>query len=212
MVSLDMNKELTIIGIVILVIGIIVFATGTYVYSVQSSNIQQCQLLTGELGQFLDPEVSDVCRTASSSIMMSLIAVIAGIVMIVIGGVLSAIGAIRRSSVQVAPKTTQQGQIIDSQIHPGEKDGHVVSDENENQTQSTNSDNLSVADELSKLLALKEKGVLSDEEFVRLKKNLLILKKRVIQARVDGSPRTNRLVFPTFSNKYLISLNYKNSV
>ena len=173
MVSLDMNKELIIIGIVILVIGIIVFATGTYVYSVQSSNIQQCQLLTGELGQFLDPEVSDVCRTASSSIMMSLIAVIAGIVMIVIGGVLSAIGAIRRSSVQVAPKTTQQGQVIDSQIHPGEKDGHVVRDENENQSRSAKSDNLSVADELSKLLALKEKGVLSDEEFARLKKNLL---------------------------------------
>ena len=104
--------------------------------------------------------------------MMSLIAVIAGIVMIVIGGVLSAIGAIRRSSMQV-PKTTQQAQVIDSQIHPGEKDGHVVRDENENQSQSAKSDNLSVADELSKLLALKEKGVLSDEEFVRLKKNLL---------------------------------------
>jgi predicted Zn-dependent peptidase len=32
---------------------------------------------------------------------------------------------------------------------------------------------LSVADELSKLLALKEKGVLTEEEFARLKKNLL---------------------------------------
>jgi uncharacterized membrane protein len=172
-VSLDMNKELTIIGIVIVVIGIIVFATATYVYSVQSYNVQQCQLFTGELEQFLDPEVSEVCRTASASITVSLIAVIVGIVMIVIGGVLSAIGAIRRSSMQVAPKTTQQGQVIDSQIHPGEKGGHVVRDENENQSQSAKSDNLSVADELSKLSALKEKGVLTEEEFARLKKNLL---------------------------------------
>jgi hypothetical protein len=93
--------------------------------------------------------------------------------MIVIGGVLSAIGAIRRSSVQVAPNATQQGQIIGSQIHPREKDGHVIRDENENQSQSAKSDNLSLADELSKLLALKEKGVLSDEEFASLKKNLL---------------------------------------
>jgi predicted Zn-dependent peptidase len=30
-----------------------------------------------------------------------------------------------------------------------------------------------VADELSKLLALKEKGVLTEEEFARLKKNLI---------------------------------------
>ncbi|MGH9976774.1 MAG: hypothetical protein ACRD8Z_13215 [Nitrososphaeraceae archaeon] len=50
MVSLDMIKGLTIIGIAILVIGIVVFATGTYVYSVQSSNVQQCQSITGELG------------------------------------------------------------------------------------------------------------------------------------------------------------------
>src|SRR5262245_60860672 len=37
---------------------------------------------TIHLGQILDPEVSEVCRTAPSSIMWSLIAVIAGIVMI----------------------------------------------------------------------------------------------------------------------------------
>jgi hypothetical protein len=63
-----MIKPLTIIGILVGVIGIVVFATGTYVYSVQSSNVQQCQLLNGELEQFLDPEVSEVCRTAPSSI------------------------------------------------------------------------------------------------------------------------------------------------
>jgi uncharacterized membrane protein len=168
-----MNKGLTIVGIAILVIGIVVFATGTYVYSVQSSNVQQCELFTGELGQFLDPEVSEVCRTAPSYIMMSLIAVIAGIVMIVIGGVLSGVGALRKSPSRIAPTTTQSGQEVGSPINSVEKEEHGVIDERENQSPSTKSDIPLVADELSKLLALKEKGVLTDEEFTRLKKNLL---------------------------------------
>ena len=167
-----MNKGLTIVGIAILVIGIVVFATGTYVYSVQSINVQQCELFAGELGQFLDPEVSEVCRTAPSSIMMSLIAVIAGIVMIVIGGVLSGVGALRKSPSRIAPTTTESGQ-VGSPINSVEKEEHGVIDEKENQSPSTKSDIPLVADELSKLLALKEKGVLSDEEFARLKKNLL---------------------------------------
>ena len=61
----------------------------------------------------LDPEVSEVCRTAPSSIMLSLIAVIAGIVMIVSGGVLSGVGALRKSPSQIAP-TTQSGQVDSS--------------------------------------------------------------------------------------------------
>jgi hypothetical protein len=101
-----MIKGLTIIGIVIVVIGIVVFATGTYVNSIQSSNVQQCQLLTGELGQFLDSEVSEVCRTAPLSITMALIAVIAGIVTIVVGGVLSRVGALRKSRTQISPTKT----------------------------------------------------------------------------------------------------------
>jgi hypothetical protein len=153
MVSLDMIKGLTIIGIAIVVIGIIVFETGTYVYSFQSSNVQQCQLLTRELGQFLDPEVSEVCRTAPFSITMSLIAAIAGIVMIVIGGVLFGVGAFRKSTIQIAPTTTQSGQ----EVGPPSvvKDEHGVKDERENPIKS---DIPLVADELSKLLALKEKG------------------------------------------------------
>jgi hypothetical protein len=173
MVSLDMIKPLTIIGIVIVVIGIVVFATGTYVYSVQSSNIQQCQLITEELGQFLDPEISDVCRTAPLSITMSLIAVIAGIVMIVIGGVLSGVGALRKSPTQISPTTTQSGREVGSPINSVEKEVHDGIDEKEIQSLSVKSDIPLVADELSKLLALKEKGVLTEDEFARLKKNLL---------------------------------------
>jgi uncharacterized membrane protein len=168
-----MNKELTIIGIVIVVIGIVLFATGTYVYSVQSSNVRQRRLLTGELGQFLDPEVSEVCRTAPFSMTMSLVSVIAGIVMIVIGGVLSGVGALRKSTTQSAPTTTQSGQVNSSPTYPVEQGEHGVVDEKENQSPSTKSDIPLVADELSKLLALKEKGVLTEEEFSRLKKNLL---------------------------------------
>ena len=168
-----MVNGLTIIGIVILVIGIVVFVTGTYVYSVQSSNVQQCQLFTGELGQFLDPEVSEVCRTAPSSIMLSLIAVIAGIVMIVIGGVLSGMGALRKSPSQIAPTTIQSGQVNSPPIHSLEEKEQGVTDEKETLSPSTKSDIPLVADELSKLLALKEKGVLTEEEFARLKKNLL---------------------------------------
>lgn len=63
--------------------------------------------------------------------------------------------------------------MIGSPIHPGEKEEHGASDENENRPQSAKSDVSSVADELSKLLTLKEKGVLTEDEFVRLKKNLL---------------------------------------
>jgi uncharacterized membrane protein len=174
MVSLDMIKPLTIIGIVIVVIGIVIFATGTYVYSVQSSNVQQCQLITGELGQLLDPEISDVCRTAPISITMSLIAVIAGIVMIVIGGVLSGVGALRKSPTQIAPTTTtQSGQEVGSPMNSVEKKEHDVIDEKEIQSPSVKSDIPFIADELSKLLALKEKGVLTEDEFARLKKNLL---------------------------------------
>ena len=168
-----MITELTIIGIVIAAIGIVVFATGIYVYSVQSSNIEQCQSITEELGQFLDPEVSEVCRTAASSITLSLIAVIAGIVMIVIGGVLSGVGALRKSPSKIAPTTTQSGQVNSSPTHSVEKEEHGVIDEKENQSPSTKSGIPLVADELSKLLALKEKGVLTEEEFARLKKNLL---------------------------------------
>jgi hypothetical protein len=173
MVSLDMIKPLTIIGIVIVVIGIVVFATGTYVYSVQSSNVQQCQLLSGELGQFLDPEISDVCRTAPLSITISLVAVIAGIVMVVIGGVLSVVGALRKSSKQISPTATPSGQEVGTSINPVEQKQHGVTAENENQSPSTKSEIPLVADELSKLVALKEKGVLTEEEFARLKKNLL---------------------------------------
>jgi uncharacterized membrane protein len=168
-----MIKPLTIIGIVIVVIGIVVFATGTYVYSIQSRNIQQCQSLTGELGQFLDPEISDVCRTAPSSIMISLIAVVAGIVMIVIGGVLSVVEALRKSPKQISPTTTQSGQEVDSTLGSVEKEQHDVLNEKENQSSSIKSDIPLVADELSKLVALKEKGALTEEEFARLKKNLL---------------------------------------
>jgi uncharacterized membrane protein len=173
MVSLEMIKPLTIIGIVIVVIGIVVFATGTYVYAVQSSNIQQCQSLTGELGQFLDPEVSEVCRTAPSSITMSLIAVIAGIVMIAIGGVLSFVGALRKSPTQIADTTTQSGQEVGFSINSVEHKQHDVTTEKENQSPSTKSEIPLVADELSKLVELTEKGVLSEEEFARLKKNLI---------------------------------------
>jgi uncharacterized membrane protein len=172
MVSLDMIKPLTIIGIVIVVIGIVVFATGTYVYSVQSSNVQRCQSLTGELGQFLDPEVSEVCRTAPLSITMSLIAVIAGIVMIVIGGVLSFVGVLRKPPTQIADTTTQSGQEVGSSMNSVEQKQHDVRTEKENQFPSTKSEIPLVADELSKLVALKEKGVISEEEFARLKRNL----------------------------------------
>jgi hypothetical protein len=166
-------NRLTIIGIVIGVIGIVVFVTGTYVYSVQSSNIQHCQLLTEELGQFLDPEVREVCQTASLSIMMSLIAVIAGIVMIVIGGVLSGVGALRKSPSRISPTATQSGQEVGSPINSVEKGEHGVIDEKVNQSHSAKPDIPLIADELSKLFALKEKGVLTEEEFARLKKNLL---------------------------------------
>jgi hypothetical protein len=173
-----MITELTIIGIVIAAIGIVVFATGIYVYSVQSSNIEQCQSITEELGQFLDPEVSEVCRTAASSITLSLIAIIAGIVMIVIGGVLSGVGALRKSPSRIATTTTQSGQVKSSPTNTVEQEEeHGVTDEKEYHSLSTKSDIPLVADELSKLLALKEKGVLTEEEFARLKKNLLDGKK-----------------------------------
>lgn len=168
-----MITELTIIGIVIAAIGIVVFATGIYVYSVQSSNIEQCQSITEELGEFLDPEVSEVCRTAPSTITVSLIAVIAGIVMIVIGGVLSGVGALRKSPSQIATTTTQSGQVKSFPTNTIEQEEHGVTDEKENHSPSIKSDIPLVANELSKLLALKEKGVLTEEEFARLKKNLL---------------------------------------
>ena len=168
-----MGKGLTIGGIVILVIGIFVLIFGTYVQGVQSRNVQECQSFSGELGQFFSPENSDICQRAPSLLMMSLIGIVAGIVMIVIGGVLSAVGAIRKSPSQFAPTTTQPGQVIGSPIHPVEKEESGVRDVKENQSPSTKANILSVADELSKLLALKEKGVLTEEEFARLKKDLL---------------------------------------
>jgi len=80
---------------------------------------------------------------------------------------------IRKSPAQIASATTQPGQVIGSPIHPVEKEEYGIKKGDENQTSSAKSDISSVADELSKLLALKEKGVLSDEEFARLKKDLL---------------------------------------
>lgn len=166
-----MGKRLTIGGIIILAVGIIVFGIGINIHSVQSSNVEQCQSFTGELGQFFDSENSDICQRAPSVLMMSLMAIVAGIAMIIIGGILSAVGAIRKSPAQVS--TTQSGQVIGSPIHLVEKEENGVRDKNENQSSSAKSDISSIADELSKLLALKEKGVLSDEEFARLKKDLL---------------------------------------
>lgn len=87
--------------------------------------------------------------------------------------VLSGIGALRKSPSRIAPTATQSGQEVDSPINSVEKVEHGVIDEQENQSLSTKSDIPLVADELSKLLALKEKGVLTEEEFARLKKNLL---------------------------------------
>jgi hypothetical protein len=93
--------------------------------------------------------------------------------MIVIGGVLSGVGALRKSPLQIATTTTQSGQVKNSPTKTVEQEEHGVIDEKENHSSSTKSDISLVADELSKLLALKEKGVLTEEEFARLKKNLL---------------------------------------
>jgi Short C-terminal domain len=105
--------------------------------------------------------------------MMSLIAVLAGIVMIVVGGVLSFVGALRKSPKQISPIRTQSGQEVDSTIGLVGQEKHDVINEEGNQSPSTKSDFPLVADELSKLVALKEKGVLTEEEFACLKKNLL---------------------------------------
>lgn len=88
-----MRIGLTIVGIIIIIIGIIIFVIGFYIQSIQSSNVQQCESFTGELEQFFSSENSDICQRAPSLIMISSIGTIAGIAVIAIGGILSAVGA-----------------------------------------------------------------------------------------------------------------------
>ena len=69
-----------------------------------------------------------------------------------------------------ATTTTQPGEENSLPIDSVEQEEHGVSDEKEIHSSPIKSDITSIADELSKLLALKEKGVLTEEEFARLKK------------------------------------------
>lgn len=70
------HKGLTVGRIVLIALGIFIL----------SNNIQRCQSFTGELGQFLDTDARDVCDGSAAFIVMSLVGIIAGIIMIVIGG------------------------------------------------------------------------------------------------------------------------------
>ena len=164
-----MGTGLIIGGIVLIIIGVFALMYGTYIHGIQSTNIQECRSFTGELSQFFDSESSEICQRAPSIVMISLTAIIAGIVMIVIGGILSAIGVIRRPS--PVGKTARVQVPSDNANRREEKD--KLNGIDNDPGKSSGRDSPSLADELSKFVKLKEQGVLSEEEFARIKKDLL---------------------------------------
>lgn len=87
-----MSKGLAIGGMILPVIGLFALILGTYLNGIVSRTLQECRTFAGELGQFFDRESSETCEAASSYVMSSLLAIIAGIIMIVIGGTLTAVG------------------------------------------------------------------------------------------------------------------------
>jgi hypothetical protein len=168
-----MGKGKIIGGTVLIVIGVLTMSWGTYIQGIQSSNIQQCKSFTGELTQLFDSETSDICQRAPSFVMISWIAMVSGIVLIVIGGVLTAVGVIRKPVQLGAAASIGVSSGERSQVEGDHERHQEELHESDNSRSSYRRDSLSMADELSKLVKLKEEGALSEEEFTRIKKNLL---------------------------------------
>lgn len=106
-------------GIILLVVGLIVTAIGAYFYTIQQQNIEACSTFTGGLGQFFDSENRAICERAPSIAFTSLMVLIVGIIMIIIGGILAGIGFTRKSVQTMAGSVTggeKKGRI--TQIEP----------------------------------------------------------------------------------------------
>ncbi len=84
-------------GVILLVIGIIIAGWGMTINSIQSNNLQQCNSITGELGQSFDPETAEICANAPIYQGMSISAIFIGLVLFAIGIVLVILRAFSRS-------------------------------------------------------------------------------------------------------------------
>ena len=93
-------------GIVLLILGIIIYFISSFVNSVQSNNMQQCNSFTGQLGQSLSQENAEICRGAPAYLSISGTGILLAIIMSIIGIALIIFGVIsgKRKNEYALPK------------------------------------------------------------------------------------------------------------
>ena len=151
-------------GIVLLVVGVIIFGFSSNINSIQSNNIQKCNSLTGQLGQSLSQQNTEICSHAPGLQSFSMSGMLLGGLLALIGVILAIVGAIvgNRKKPQPQqqfqpPPTTPQDTRVDT-------------------TNGSNNDNnptTPIVDELAKLANLKEQGVITESEFLQMKQDLI---------------------------------------
>jgi uncharacterized membrane protein len=82
-------------GIVLLILGVIIFFFSSFINSVQSNNMQQCNSLSGRLGQSLSNEEAQTCSRAPAYQSLGITGILLSVAMVVIGIVLIVVGAVK---------------------------------------------------------------------------------------------------------------------
>jgi uncharacterized membrane protein len=89
------SKGMIVGGIVLLILGVIIYFFSSFVNTVQSNNMRQCNSFTGQLGQSLSEQNAQICSRAPAYESLSGTGILLAIVMSIIGIALIIIGAIR---------------------------------------------------------------------------------------------------------------------
>jgi uncharacterized membrane protein len=158
-------------GIVLLILGVTIYFVSSFVNSVQSNNMQQCNSFTGQLGQSLSQENAEICRGAPVYMSISGTGILLAIIISIIGIALIIIGAIsgRRKKDYAQPKQQYDSLAQDrtrsqtQSLVPSNRHGKPIA-ENKNIGLETD-----LLKELERLGDLKQKGTITEEEFQKLK-------------------------------------------
>ena len=89
-------------GVVLLIFGVIIFFFSSYISSVQSNNMQQCNSFSGQLSQTLSQENAQICNRAPAYQSLGGAGILFAIIMSIIGIALLIIGAVKSKKTSLA--------------------------------------------------------------------------------------------------------------
>ncbi len=83
-------------GVFLILIGLGIAGYGLWLYNHQTTNIQECNTILGQLGQ-IDPQNETVCKNAPENLIIGAISGIMGVILLIIGLILIAFGIKQKS-------------------------------------------------------------------------------------------------------------------